>query len=668
MAGAAAATSSKQSRRQRGAAKGLGRKATTVVRVQQTPSVEGRKPKVVVLGSGWGAVSFLQGLSEEDAKKYDITLVSPRNYFLYTPLLPACTMGSVEERSITLPIRQVLINKGQFIEAKADQIDTVHKRVRCSRGQGPKNRVDVDYDRFPEEDTEDKATFEVDYDILIYSCGAKINTFGIPGVMEHTYKFKEIPDARKVRERINEVLEQASLPTTPPEKVEELLSFVVVGGGPSGVEVAADLADFVNEEANDLYPGLVGKIKVTIVSIESDLLATYSQTVSKASLEVFESKGVSVLRGHRVTGFTPDVVQLVRMSDDEKMELKYGCAVWCAGVKEVPLSMNLRSSLQEMTPGCQPVPRGIATDEFLQVKGSHGSVFALGDAASVELDRVLPRAEELFDAADFNKNGELSMSELRELFRAASDEYPYFEEYANYLETVEHGFEQGVTHENPKLQALPKVFKKGDEHHGASLNVARAFSDGVSLLANTVRSTLAAEAAGGPKVDILSELTSQRVATQRIKPSPDRVAALIKEVDVNHNNELDLVEFKELLKGVERNIRGFPPTAQVAQQQGLFLSQLLAHGKLTGSSETYKELAKETEPFAYLHKGSLVFLGQGNAGMDVPVIGTITGPFAGLAWKVFETGMQYSWKNRALVALDWLRTQIWGRDSSRLGL
>jgi len=98
------------------------------------------------------------------------------------------------------------------------------------------------------------------------------------------------------------------------------------------------------------------------------------------------------------------------------------------------------------------------------------------------------------------------------------------------------------------------------------------------------------------------------------------------------------------------------------------LAKMLAQGHVKGNLETYEEQAEKIDPFAYVHKGSLVFLGQGNAGMDVPVVGTLTGPFAGVAWKGFETLNQFSMKNRSLVALDWLRTQVFGRDSSRLGL
>jgi NADH dehydrogenase FAD-containing subunit len=116
---------------------------------------------------------------------------------------------------------------------------------------------------------------------------------------------------------------------TPPEKVEELLSFVVVGGGPSGVEVAADLMDFVSEEAQELYPELVDKVKVTIVSIESQLLSTYSDTISKKSVEVFEEKGITVMRSHLVTGFTPDAVNLVRMSDGTAIIKVWLCCVVC---------------------------------------------------------------------------------------------------------------------------------------------------------------------------------------------------------------------------------------------------------------------------------------------------------------------------------------------------
>lgn len=86
----------------------------------------------MVLGSGWGAVSFLKALNKKNAQKYDIVLISPRNYFLYTPLLPAVATGTMEERSIVEPIRNICNGKAQYYEAQCQVRTSAHQHNRAS--------------------------------------------------------------------------------------------------------------------------------------------------------------------------------------------------------------------------------------------------------------------------------------------------------------------------------------------------------------------------------------------------------------------------------------------------------------------------------------------------------------------------------------------------------
>jgi NADH:ubiquinone reductase (non-electrogenic) len=161
------------------------------------------------------------------------------------------------------------------------------------------------------------------------------------------------------------------------------------------------------------------------------------------------------------------------------------------------------------------------------------------------------------------------------------------------------------------------------------------------------------------------DLTSARVGSNTVKKGQDAVAQQIQEVDIDGNLELDQDEFRNLLVGIDSNLRSFPATAQVAAQEGKYLAKLFATGKPDGTFESYEQLKKEKGPFTYFHKGALAYLGSGSAAFDVPIIGAITGPVAGLAWKGYETISQVSWKNRALVAWDWVRTEVFGRDTSR---
>lgn len=155
------------------------------------------KKKVVILGTGWGGISFLKNL---DPSKYDVRVVSPRNYFVFTPLLPSVTSGTVEARSITEPIRRIIRKKKnvKFLEGECTKIDGANKKVHCK-----------DTSSFC---CKGKEEFELDYDYLVVAVGATSNTFGTKGVEDYCLFLKEIEDAEKIRGRIVDCFETACLP------------------------------------------------------------------------------------------------------------------------------------------------------------------------------------------------------------------------------------------------------------------------------------------------------------------------------------------------------------------------------------------------------------------------------------------------------------------------
>jgi len=619
-----------------GAAASVAAGIKTLSKERPAAHKSGRRPKMVVLGTGWGSVTFLQGLSEDIAKYYDITVVSPRNFFLYTPLLPASTMGSIEERSIVTPIRRVTKDKADFLEAKCEHIDVKKKVVKCTRAGTPDNSADIDYDHFPEESVPRKMSFDIEYDVLIYGIGAQTNDFNTPGVQEHAFFFKELTDARKVRDKVTDLFERASLPNATEQQKERWLSFVVIGGGPTGVEVAADLADFLSGDAKELYPKLMKYVNVKLINTGDYLLSTYDRGISEKCIEVFADKGVEVLPNYRVTEITKKEVKM-RKKSGEEMTLPYGCIVWAAGIKQNELTSQLKSALLELNDGVsdgnmavlKTPANGIITDDWLQVRGSGGSLFALGDAASVRHERTLPYAEQLFKAADLDNSGDLTLTELRDLFQGASDEFPQLEEYGQYLSAV-------VDEEsNPRVNAIAKVFGEALERERQAWKKAKA-------------------------------LVSQRASDRTKKKGTPDVEKDFAEADEDSNRVFDMEEFKGLLERIDANLQPFPPTAQVAAQQGKYLASLFNEAVLDGDIDSFTEVATANGPFTYFHKGSLAYLGGGSAAFDLPVIGPITGPAAGVAWKLYETSAQLSWKNRALVGLDWLRGEIFGRDTSRI--
>lgn len=170
------------------------------------------KQKLVIIGGGWGAVGILKHL---DRDEYHVTVVSPDNYFLFHPLLPSATVGTVELRSLVEPLRKILARvSGHFIQAKAVDLDFSARLVEIQSATGDEN-------------------FYLPYDKLVIACGSVNSTHGVPG-LDNCFQLKTVPDAQQIRRRISDNLEKAALPSTEEEERKRLLSFVICGGGPTG--------------------------------------------------------------------------------------------------------------------------------------------------------------------------------------------------------------------------------------------------------------------------------------------------------------------------------------------------------------------------------------------------------------------------------------------------
>ena len=257
------------------------------VKKANRPSFEGKeRKKVVILGSGWGALSVINHL---EPGQFDITVVSPRNYFLFSPLLPSVTVGTVESRSIVEPIRK-LIQKHHdcgdvtFLEAECVDIDPEKKQVCCEDRSGVVGAV---------------SKVGIDYDLLVVAVGATNNTFNTPGVEQHCHFLKEIDDAQTIRNIIIDLVETASIPGQTEEERKRLLHFVVVGGGPTGVEFAAEVRDFLREDVAKIYPSVEKDTCVTLVQSQDHVLNTYDQQISSYTEERFKLDGINLITNSR---------------------------------------------------------------------------------------------------------------------------------------------------------------------------------------------------------------------------------------------------------------------------------------------------------------------------------------------------------------------------------
>ena len=320
------------------------------------PNPDPSKKKLVILGSGWGSASLLKKI---DASEYNITVVSPRNFFLFTPLLPSCTTGTIEHRSIMEPIRAIIRNKEAsvtYYEAEATNIDYENKKLVIKES--------ANHDR-----EEASGTRTIDFDYLVIGVGAQNSTFGIPGVQDNACFLKEIPDAQKIRQKIMDRIEAASFKNLDDEDRKRLLHTVVVGGGPTGVEFAAELQDFFEEDLKKWIPEIAKDFKVTLVEALPNVLPSFSKQLIEYTEKTFQAEKITVLTKTMVKKVTSDVVTAEATKSDgtkEIIELPYGLLVWATGNSARPVIRDLMSRI----PAQKNSRRGLLVNEYLVVEGT----------------------------------------------------------------------------------------------------------------------------------------------------------------------------------------------------------------------------------------------------------------------------------------------------------
>nr|KAJ3422095.1 NADH:ubiquinone oxidoreductase [Polyrhizophydium stewartii] len=185
---------------------------------------------------------------------------------------------------------------------------------------------------------------KIPYDYLIVACGAENATFGIPGVHEHACFLKEAWDAKKIRTRLMDCLETAAFPGQTEDEIRRILHMVVVGGGPTGVEYAAELHDFLHEDLLDWYPDLAGKIKITLVEAMPHVLPMFSKQLIDYTEKHFAHNKVDILNNTAVKKVNQrDIV--VQDANKELHTIPYGLLVWATGNTARPVVQNLIKSL-----------------------------------------------------------------------------------------------------------------------------------------------------------------------------------------------------------------------------------------------------------------------------------------------------------------------------------
>lgn len=330
--------------------------ATYVERSAATAKSDSKRERVVILGSGWGGYTISRRLSP---KSFSPIVISPRSYFVFTPLLTDTASGSLDFSNIVEPVRDPSA-KVDFIQAAARAIDLKKKTILCEATvvrsgvtESPRtSEDDRQVDEGPEasfkqpikalRQWEQGETFEVPYDKLIIAVGAVSQTFGTPGVRENAMFFKDVGDAKRVKRRVRECFELAVLPTTTPEMRKWLLHFGIVGAGPTGTELAASLRDFIYRDLMTLYPALEGIPKISLYDVAPKVLSMFDETLSRYAMDTMRREGIDIKTSHHVQnlrwgppGAPPphemDPKRCLTLTTKEEGEVGVGMCVWVTG-------------------------------------------------------------------------------------------------------------------------------------------------------------------------------------------------------------------------------------------------------------------------------------------------------------------------------------------------
>lgn len=268
--------------------------------------------------------------------------------------------------------------------------------------------------------------FDVKYDALILAPGSETNTFDVKGVVgddNHVYFLKQLSHSRKIRDRVIECFERASSPGVINNKERnQLLTFVIVGGGPTSIEFTSELYDFIKKDVSVCYPELLQHIKVIVVEASHHILGSFHSSLISYTQSLFNERKIDILTDITVKEINNDVALL---SDGK--ELPFGLMIWGTGVKMVPLIQQLGTSTVENKSLNENIGKfingRIKIDSKLRILDKNGlklesnninnkipAVFVLGDCCG-NIDKPLPMLAQvasqqaIYISKQLNKHG-----------------------------------------------------------------------------------------------------------------------------------------------------------------------------------------------------------------------------------------------------------------------
>ena len=311
-------------------------------------AVDGDKKRVLILGAGAAGISAALELKKAsaDTPGLEVTVVDQRDYHHPLPFMWQVVSGSVEPSYISFPLRALLRQRDaempvKFRQNRVHGIDVEKKLVRTDDG-------------------------ELEWDYLVVALGSTTNFFGMPDIEENSLSLKSVKDAVDIHNHILDNYQTASREESE-QRRRELLTFVVVGGGPTGIELAAAIQDFVRKALVQDYPSLMSQTRVLLVEAQGALLSGMKARMSELAVSRLRSRGIEVFLKTRITKVLSAGVQTA-----DGQTIATSTVIWVAGVKPVAAVGTL--PLNKAKDG------RIVVNQYLEVPESPG-VYVLGDCA-----------------------------------------------------------------------------------------------------------------------------------------------------------------------------------------------------------------------------------------------------------------------------------------------
>jgi NADH:ubiquinone reductase (H+-translocating) len=322
-------------------------KVRTRYKPREKPTYGEFPMKVLVVGGGFAGFMAAKTLCDftEERDDVGVLVISRENYFAFWPMVPGIIGSEVDIGNIAQPLRRPLIEAGaSFRRTELKDVDFERKIVVAEGGK-----------EFP-------------YDHLILALGSQPNFFGVPGVKEHSLALGGLADALKIRNRVIERFEQATL--EPGELPDPRLTFVVIGGGATGVETAAEIHALVHEALTPDFPNIdIDEVRIFVIEAGQEILGELDPALRRVASMELAARGIKVITGVRATEVMADRVKL----DDGRM-IRTENVVWTAGIRPNTKLEDLDLPLTERD--------GVIVDERLRVPGRPG-VWAIGDSAAI---------------------------------------------------------------------------------------------------------------------------------------------------------------------------------------------------------------------------------------------------------------------------------------------